>query len=283
VSIGIFIAKINKFLNEKETYSANSTSPPSEIRNQEKNKSNSGNYFYYELIYLFNPISLLNCINLRVDIYYTFLTFMFVIHKNNILGSLFLVLSFLTAPGYIFLNLFMLIYFFYSNSIKNKLQFILRLLGCLFLITIIIGLSELNSKVDLNTVLNYLKFSSGKLIQDSMQIYYNYYTIKDTLPNIGIVWALLPETFLKFQNFSYLIFINYHFILNVAILCLVLKMKYQYKNSILFSLLFLINHIIDRYPCENHYAVIMLLILQHSDLIKEKILTLAVKKNIFLY
>lgn len=287
VSIGIFIAKIKRNLNkvEKTTFitstncsnKSNESNESSGSQIQHKNNlSIDDNSIYYEMFYLFNPISILNCINLRLDIFYSFLTFMFINNTKNIFGSLFLVLSLLTSPGYIFLNLFMLINLFYSYSTKEKFTFIFKCIGCLSLIAIILGLSEINSKFDYNNFFEYLKIFSEKLIQDVTQIYYIYYTIKDTLPNIGILWALLPETFLKFQNFSYLILINYHFILNFAIICLVSKLNYQNKNSILFALLIMVNHIIDRYPCENHYVIIMLLIMQHSDLVKEKVLTLAV-------
>ena len=51
---------------------------------------------------------------------------------------------------------------------------------------------------------------------------------------------------------------------------------YNYKKSLVYILIFYVNHILDRYPCENHLIVILCILLQHYEIIKVKIFDLGV-------
>lgn len=78
----------------------------------------------------------------------------------------------------------------------------------------------------------------------------------------------------------------YQLLLNFIIVCLVAKLKLvkEEKSEFVYSLLFLVsclnyfkvNHIIDRYPADNHYIISLLLVCQFWSLIKNKIFNLAV-------
>jgi hypothetical protein len=189
-------------------------------------KEEKNNFCYMELIYLFNPISILNCIKLRLNIFYTFINFMIVLNINkSLIAGFFFVLSILTSPGSFFINLSLLIYNYFSRGydIKFIKKFLVNTIGSI--IFIFIGM--------------YLN-NPSMMIKETKMIYYNYFFLSDSLPNIGHIWCLLPETFLKYRTFSCIMLINYQIILNISILCLMQDSKIKPNLSLSYSLLFLV-------------------------------------------
>ena len=102
---------------------------------------------------------------------------------------------------------------------------------------------------------------------------------KDLRPNLGMLWVLLPSTFLKYQNYTLMMYLIYQIALSFAVMLNVNRIQkkdYKYKNSLVYILIFYITHILDRYPSENHLIVILCLLLQHYDIIKVKIFDLGI-------
>ena len=186
---------------------------------------------------------------------------MFFINSSNyIISPLFLVLSLVLSPGYFFINLTYIIYVSITNFQKIKMTLII-------------------STFVLVCFINFSKLLGFNPIDNLLSIYYNYYFIQDTLPNFSDLWTLLSGTFLKYQNFTKEMITIYQFTLCMAVMFLVYRIKdkyYRNKESLAFSMIFLMSHILDRYPCENHYIICLILLFQHWDVIKEKIMTLAV-------
>jgi hypothetical protein len=52
--------------------------------------------------------------------------------------------------------------------------------------------------------------------------------------------------------------------------------NYNYKNSLSYAMIFLSNHIFDRYPSEIHYIIVLILLCQHYNIIKVKIINLSI-------
>ncbi len=159
VSIGIFISKLN-------------------YRNNQENE-------YFELIYLFNPISILNCSILRLDIFYSFINLLFLRYYDKTLGILAFTFSMIISPNYIFLNLTFMFYLM-RNEIQSKAIYIKN-----FIISILIIFFSLHS--DLSRI-NWERIS--QFIEETKYLYANYFRIKDSLPNLGMFWYLLPEVYL---------------------------------------------------------------------------------------
>ena len=102
---------------------------------------------------------------------------------------------------------------------------------------------------------------------------------KDIRPNLGMLWVLLPSTFLKYQNYTLYMYLIYQIAFSIAVMLHVNRINiksYKYKNSLVYILIFYITHILDRYPSENHLIVILCLLLQHYDIIKVKIFDLGI-------
>lgn len=276
------IAKLIKLINDKEeNISHEDTNKTSQLDNTDTTS------FYIELIYLFNPISLLNCIQMKLDIFYTLVNFIFILNRNNFFGAFSLMLGILISPGFVFINFFILLYFLITGEIKQKVKFMIRFIASFYIIVILVYFSEIiNTKQNLiqnQSPIILMRNYSQKLITEVKLLYFNYYTLRDTLPNIGMLWSLLPETFLKYQNFSHLMLVNYQIILNFSILCLTYKMDYQKKTSLTYALLFLMNHLMDRYPSENHYIISILFIVQYYEVINKTIFNLAVYGTVAAY
>ena len=102
---------------------------------------------------------------------------------------------------------------------------------------------------------------------------------KDIRPNLGMLWVLLPSTFLKYQNYTLIMYLVNQISLSIAVMLQVNRLNskdYKYKNSLVYLLIFYITHIIDRYPSENHLIVILCMLLQHYEIIKVKIFDLGI-------
>ena len=120
---------------------------------------------------------------------------------------------------------------------------------------------------------DYFPFESLK------NLYYNYYMFKDIRPNLGLLWVLLPSTFLKYQNYTLHMYLIYQITLTIAVMLFINRIQnkdYKYKNSLTYILIFYMTHLLDRYPSENHLVVILCLLLQHYEIIKVKIFDLGI-------
>ena len=68
----------------------------------------------------------------------------------------------------------------------------------------------------------YFKFSKNYMdcfpFESLKNIYYNYYMFKDLRPNLGMLWVLLPSTFLKYQNYTLMMYLIYQIALSFAVM-----------------------------------------------------------------
>ena len=224
---------------------------------EEENNINLGIFCFY----LCNPVSITTCISFNLDVFFTLINLLLVYFIDNILLSpIFTILSIIISPGYIFITIIFFIFMLTQNFRKYyKNLFISIILLLLYF--------------KFGQRLNYLPFESLK------NLYYNYYWFKDIRPNFGLLWVLIPSTFLKYQNYSLAMFLIYQFSLTTAVMLSVNRIKdkyYNFKISLVYILIFYMNHILDRYPCENHLVVILCILLQHYEIIKVKIFDLGI-------
>ncbi len=96
------------------------------------------------------------------------------------IGPLLFIISTLTSPGFLFLNISILIFFMITNELNNK-HYILSILG-IFFVYLLSSYTKTSGFKELN-----------ELFDNTKIIYYNYFTLKDTLPNFGVFWSLMPE------------------------------------------------------------------------------------------
>ena len=224
---------------------------------EEENNINLGIFCFY----LCNPVSITTCISFNLDVFFTLINLLLVYFIDNILLSpIFTILSIIISPGYIFITIIFFIFMLTQNFRKYyKNLFISIILLLLYF--------------KFGQRLNYLPFESLK------NLYYNYYWFKDIRPNFGLLWVLIPSTFLKYQNYSLAMFLIYQFSLTTAVMLSINRIKdkyYNFKISLVYILIFYMNHILDRYPCENHLVVILCILLQHYEIIKVKIFDLGI-------
>ena len=233
----------------------------------EKKEDKNGEYENEEInigvycFYLCNPVSITTCISFNLDVIFTLINLLFAYFSDNyLLCPIFATLSIILSPGYIFIIsiyfIFLLTYNF-KKSLKN----------ILISIAFVILYLKFGKKFD------FLPFESLK------NLYYNYYWFKDVRPNFGLLWVLLPSTFLKYQNYTLMMLLIYQFTLSTAVMLSVNRVQskdYNYKKSLIYILIFYITHILDRYPCENHLVVILCILLQHYEIIKVKIFDLGI-------
>jgi len=89
----------------------------------------------------------------------------------------------ISSPGYAFINISYAFYVLFENKFENFKNF-LRNCVCAFLL-IFLGI-YLKNVVDIYGELEYF-WNDVKLI------YTNYFYVNDTLPNMGLIWNLLPS------------------------------------------------------------------------------------------
>ncbi len=199
------------------------------------------------------------CISFNLDTLYTLVNLLFAYTTENFLISpIFAVLSLIISPGYFIITILYPVFLLLNGS--KKIRFTIVLIPILFIIYC-------------KGSFSFSPFSSLK------NLYYNYYWFKNSRPNFGLVWVLLPSTFLKYQNYTLIMILFYQITLSLAVMLLVLRIydkDYPCKKSLAYILIFYINHIFDRYPSENHQIIILCILLQHYEIIKVKILNLAI-------
>ena len=233
-----------------------------EIKNEEKEekeeKFNMGVFCFY----LCNPISITSCISFNLDVFYTLINLLLAYFSSNLLlGSIFAFISLIISPGYIFITVIFYAYLLIQDFKKYHKNIVL--ISLLFYM--------------------YIKFGKDLVECDPLEslknLYYNYYMFKDIRPNLGMLWVLLPSTFLKYQNYTLIMYLIYQLAFSIAVMLHVNRINiksYKYKNSLVYILIFYITHIIDRYPSENHLIVIICMLLQHYEIIKVKSFDLGV-------
>ena len=236
------------------------------IKKEEKDKDNDNNDDQFNsgvfCFYLCNPISITTCISFNLDTFYILINLLLSYYSNNfLLCSFFAALSIIISPGYIFITIIFFIFLLIQDFKKyqKNIAFSIILLFIFF------------------------KFSKNSIdsfpIESLKNLYYNYYMFKDLRPNLGMLWVLLPSTFLKYQNYTLMMFLVYQSALSLSVMLNVNRIQekdYKYKNSLVYILIFYITHILDRYPSENHLIIILCLLLQHYDIIKVKIFDLGI-------
>jgi hypothetical protein len=211
-------------------------------------------------IYLYNPVSITACITFRLDIIYSLINLSFIIYSNNyFIAPMLLVTSTIISPGYIIISIVYIIFSMISNfeKIKNTIFLSILLFSIYFYA---------------KSLLNY------DTIENITEIYYNYFYYKDTQPNFNFIWSLLPGTFLKYQKYTLDMILIYQFSIAIAVMLLVYRIQdrnYNYKNSLSYSMIFLSSHIFDRYPSEIHYIICLILLLQHYNVVKVKVIDLS--------
>ena len=230
-----------------------------EDNNEENNDTfNSGVFCFY----LCNPISITACISFNLDTIFTLVNLLLSYYSNNfLLCSIFTFISIVISPGYIFITIIFFVFLLIQDFAKYQKNIIFSI--------IILFIYFKYSK----NYFDYFPFESLK------NIYYNYFMFKDLRPNLGMLWVLLPSTFLKYQNYTLMMYIIYQIALSLSVMLNVNRIQkedYKYKNSLVYILIFYITHILDRYPSENHLIVILCLLLQHYDIIKVKIFDLGI-------
>ena len=225
---------------------------------ENRDKFNSGVFCFY----LCNPISITTCISFNLDTVFILINLLLSYFSNNILlCSIFTFISVIISPGYIFITIIFYIFLLIQDFKKYQKNLIFA--PILFFL--------------------YFKFSKNYMdcfpFESLKNIYYNYYMFKDLRPNLGMLWVLLPSTFLKYQSYTLMMYLIYQIALSFAVMLNVNRIQkkdYKYKNSLVYILIFYITHILDRYPSENHLIVILCLLLQHYDIIKVKIFDLGI-------
>ena len=225
---------------------------------ENEDKFNSGVFCFY----LCNPISITTCISFNLDTVFILINLLSSYYSNNfLLCSIFTFISIVISPGYIFITIIFFVFLLIQDFKKYQKNIIFT--------TILLILYFKFSK----NYIDFLPFESLK------NIYYNYYMFKDLRPNLGMLWVLLPSTFLKYQNYTLMMYLIYQIALSFAVMLNVNRIQkkdYKYKNSLVYILIFYITHILDRYPSENHLIVILCLLLQHYEIIKVKIFDLGI-------
>lgn len=229
-----------------------------EKNNEIDEEFNSGVFCFY----LCNPISITTCISFNLDVVFTLVNLSIAYFSNNmLLCSIFTLVSIEISPGYIFINIIFFIFLLIQNFGKYQKNIIFSII----------------------LLIIYFRFGQNLIesypFQSLKNLYYNYFMFKDIRPNLGMLWVLLPSTFLKYQNYTLYMYLMYQIGLSLAVMLNVNRIQnkdYKYKNSLVYILIFYITHILDRYPSENHLIVILCLLLQHYDIIKVKIFDLGI-------
>ena len=242
----------------KEEKNNNEIKKEEEEEEKEEEKFNMGVFCFY----LCNPISITSCISFNLDVFYTLINLLLGYFSSNLLlGSIFAFISLIISPGYIFITVIFYAYLLIQDFKKYHKN--VALISLLFYIYIKFG----QDLVECNP------------LESLKNLYYNYYMFKDVRPNLGMLWVLLPSTFLKYQNYTLIMYLIYQLAFSIAVMLHVNRINiksYKYKNSLVYILIFYITHIIDRYPSENHLIVIICMLLQHYEIIKVKSFDLGV-------
>lgn len=209
--------------------------------------------------YLFNPITICSCIKRQSVSFNIFIILLIFNNIDNFKVYFLCLLGIFFSNEHLVFFSILIIYSYHKSSLETYKKCIIILLGIVF-----------------------LGVSSNLIYQDFFHIFKSIFNKKDTYPNIGLLWGILNETFLKFRDFSILISLLYNLINGVIIVYLAIKLrdvcskantncntldsKSIYSNEegniIFFSLLYTYQLISDWYPSEMNIIVMLCLISQ---------------------
>lgn len=141
-------------------------------------------------IYLLNPITVLSCTSFNLSSLYLLLLLMpFTISKSLLVKYLIMAFSSFINPNY---SIIIVAYGVYEAIINGTLKQMALYFGLGGVLT---SLAHLSMNCNL--------FSP----------HYNYYMMSDTNPNVGLLWGIINETFLKFRGFSIQMMILYQLLI----------------------------------------------------------------------
>ena len=190
ILVGIYIGQILS-INSPSQNNRTSSDKEENKQSESKNKAKdfiSDNYLI-EIIYLFNPLSIISCVGMQLRIIYNFLFFGLINYfdidnetgKNtkflkNLLTSVFAIINLLCNPASAFIIMFYYFRNFYLATFTQKLKLFITWLLSLGLVAGFL----------------YVAFDVNEFYGVISQ-YNNYFFLKDSLPNIGLMWGLFPE------------------------------------------------------------------------------------------
>lgn len=144
---------------------------------------------WIELIYLFNPLTLISCVGLQLRIIYNFFLFSLIFNLDiyneydrvnsfiwSVATNFYLIINLISCPANAFILIFYYLRIFYLSSFTKKIGIFIYLL-----ISLSLTIVFLYAAFDIREF-------NGILTQ-----YRNYFFVKDSLPNIGLMWGLFPE------------------------------------------------------------------------------------------
>ncbi len=159
-----------------------------------------------KILYLFNPITILSCISFNLSSVYILLLLIYITLKKNtiILKYTSFILAFMICPQY---SVLLISYLFYESIYEKNIK---KLSICLTLVISLCALLSFYLNINL------------------LGIHVKYFTLTDNNPNIGLLWGILNETFLKFKYFSIYSILLYELMINLSVIYLMILI---YKSS----------------------------------------------------
>ena len=193
ICVGIYIGKIlsiNFDSKNKESVNSENKDKKKINKNFISKKSIIDNYLI-EVIYLFNPLSIISCLGMQLRVIYNFLFFSLIFNLNieietekptrfhRIMSNMiFAIINLLCNPANAFIVSFYYFRILYLAPFTMKINlFICWLLSISFMCGCL-----------------YYAFDVNEFYAVITQ-YRNYFFIKDSLPNIGLMWGLFPEVY----------------------------------------------------------------------------------------
>ena len=158
------------------------------------------------LFFLFNPITIACCIEKSIGSIYVLLLLVIIsLNCSWFYINLWLLLMSILIPEFI---IFLFSFIFYKTKTTFNENY-----GKIILFYLIL--------------IHLLMFA---IDGHPFSAYIYLFSKKDTYPNIGILWGILNETFLKFRSFSISISIIYHILLNFVVVYLCCNLHDLQKN-----------------------------------------------------
>ena len=224
--------------------------------------------FLVQSFYLLNPVTIISCVAFKLSNIMFFIAILPVsskLNKTPELKYLFFCINIIVNPSHsVFLIFYYLYYFSYikENSEETYYKELKKF--------IIVSLITYSVFIYYSLKLNFPLFGH----------YVTYYDMTDTIPNIGLIWGILNETFLRFRQFCIFVLLMYNVLINTCVLFL--YKNYQHidttksTSSMCFSLLYMVNCICDKYPNELQTIIFICLIVIHYEKLEDGLLNASV-------
>lgn len=176
------------------------------LSNKEKNEMENETFiFYLHLFFLFNPISICNCLVGSFSGFHLF-TFLFIVSINDKMAFF---KTFITG----------LFCFILPDNIFLYMSY--HVYECI-----------INQKYYNIAVSKFIIFAFSYLIKEDFLYVFKFLAFKnDTYPNIGILWGILNETFLKFRTFSIISSVIFTLMINIMSLSLIIGIINDLNNN----------------------------------------------------